>query len=227
MSEEFKLEQQKMPLRLGEVRSSDGYLFRGYKTEYTKSGEPKKREVWLSPSVWKAEIERKKRWHLENRERKREMDKKYRQRPAVKKKAQLYMREYRAVRGEELLSKKRKYRAENKEKCAAAVARWVEQNRSRANFLRSNYRARIKGAMTSSDDSRKAIIETFYEAARRISDWTGIIMHVDHIIPLARGGSHTPDNLQILPRHHNSAKKHRMGTIYEKWGHVEIGGGLN
>lgn len=227
MSNEFKLEQQKTPLRLGEVRSSDGYFFRGYKTEYTKAGEPRTREVWLSPSVWKAEIERKKKWHLENRERKREMDKKYRQRPAVKKKAQIYMREYRAVKGEALLSKKRKYRAANKEKCAAAVARWVNQNRSKVNSMRSKYRARKRGAVTVSDNCRKAIIETFYEAARRISAWTGIIMHVDHIIPLARGGSHTPANLQILPRRHNSAKKHRMGTIYEKWGHVEIGGGLN
>lgn len=224
MSSNFTLEQEVLPRCVGEIRSRDGFIFRGYKTECKKDGVAKFREVWLSPSVWLKEIERKKKWHIKNRERKRQMDKKYRQRLSVKRKAKLYSKEYRAIKGEELLLKKRKYRMENKEKCAAAVRRWVQANRGRANFLHSQYRARQKAAITANDVARKAIIASIYQAAKRITEWTGIKMHVDHIVPLARGGSHTPDNLQILPARLNCSKKHKLGTVYAKWGHLHPGG---
>lgn len=223
MIKNFTLEQETLPRRVGEIRTSDGFIFRGYKTEYKKDGVAKVREVWLSPLVWQKEVERKKKWHMENRERKRQMDKRYRKRAAVKKRARIYNKEYRAIKREELLAKKRKYRLENKDKCAEAVRQWVKANRGRANFLHSQYRARQRAAVTVNDVARKAIITSLYQAAKRITKWTGIKMHVDHIVPLAQGGSHTPDNLQILPASLNCAKKHRLGTVYAKWGHIELG----
>jgi len=45
----------------------------------------------------------------------------------------------------------------------------------------------------------KKLISCFYKCSKRVSDCLGIKHHVDHIVPLARGGLHIPSNLQVLP----------------------------
>ena len=52
---------------------------------------------------------------------------------------------------------------------------------------------------------RKKILE-IYEKCKRISEETGIPHHVDHIKPLARGGRHHPDNLQVITASENLKK---------------------
>ena len=54
--------------------------------------------------------------------------------------------------------------------------------------------------------SEKRRIEEIYEECRRRTKETGIDHHVDHIKPLAAGGEHHPDNLQILTAAENLAK---------------------
>ena len=49
-------------------------------------------------------------------------------------------------------------------------------------------------------------IRSIYEECQRISHQTGIPHHVDHIIPLAKGGHHHPSNLQILSATENLKK---------------------
>ena len=49
-------------------------------------------------------------------------------------------------------------------------------------------------------------IQSIYEECQRISQETGIPHHVDHIIPLAKGGQHHPSNLQILSATENLKK---------------------
>ena len=48
--------------------------------------------------------------------------------------------------------------------------------------------------------------DKIYEEARKLSIQTGISHHVDHIIPLAQGGTHHPDNLQVLTSTQNTQK---------------------
>ena len=57
--------------------------------------------------------------------------------------------------------------------------------------------------MTSEEKIRT---DQIYEQARKLSQATGIKHHVDHIIPLAQGGTHHPDNLQILTEQENTQK---------------------
>lgn len=52
----------------------------------------------------------------------------------------------------------------------------------------------------------KLMIEYRYEDARRLTKETGIKHHVDHIIPLAKGGPHLPWNLQVLTETENLRK---------------------
>lgn len=52
----------------------------------------------------------------------------------------------------------------------------------------------------------RKLTQEMYKYARSKSIETGEQWDVDHIIPLAKGGLHTPDNLQILPKSINQKK---------------------
>lgn len=81
-------------------------------------------------------------------------------------------------------------------------------------------------------EEEKILTDRIYAEARRLTIETGISHHVDHIIPLAHGGTHHPDNLQILTSSQNIQKgikiMHTDGTkvqralrkIIEQYGRV-------
>ena len=50
------------------------------------------------------------------------------------------------------------------------------------------------------------MIKYRYQDARRLSKETGTEYHVDHIIPLAKGGPHLPWNLQVITKDENLSK---------------------
>ena len=52
----------------------------------------------------------------------------------------------------------------------------------------------------------KLMIKYRYEDARRLGEQTGVEHHVDHIIPLVRGGPHLPWNLQVITKDQNLSK---------------------
>jgi 5-methylcytosine-specific restriction endonuclease McrA len=49
-------------------------------------------------------------------------------------------------------------------------------------------------------------VKGFYEMADRVSRCTKISFEVDHIMPLSKGGSHSAQNLQLLPEYWNIRK---------------------
>jgi hypothetical protein len=56
----------------------------------------------------------------------------------------------------------------------------------------------------------KKIVNVIYETSIRISNCIGIKFHVDHVIPLSKGGKHIPSNLQILPAIINLKKANKL-----------------
>lgn len=69
-------------------------------------------------------------------------------------------------------------------------------------FRRAKYSTGIK-LLTSEEKKR---LNEIYKQARELTQATGIKHHVDHIIPLAQGGTHHPDNLQVLTEQENTQK---------------------
>jgi 5-methylcytosine-specific restriction endonuclease McrA len=60
------------------------------------------------------------------------------------------------------------------------------------------------------EDADQNAIEKIYKECRRISQETGIPHHVDHIVPLSKGGLHHQDNLQILTAEDNLKKSNKL-----------------
>ena len=53
------------------------------------------------------------------------------------------------------------------------------------------------------------------EEAKRLEEQTGIVYHVDHLVPLSRGGEHSPENFQLITAEENLRKHNQM--IPEDW----------
>jgi len=74
-------------------------------------------------------------------------------------------------------------------------------------ITRSTRNARIRGAIKLKlSREEKARIAEIYNEARYLTEETGVEHHVDHIRPIAAGGLHHPDNLQVITAKENISK---------------------
>jgi len=94
--------------------------------------------------------------------------------------------------------------------CAAAIsnkiryAKWAKDNPGKVRAKAARYRA-LKLLQTPAEANLIKIAQIYKEAAQIQKD-TGVLMHVDHIIPLCKGGLHHEGNLQILTADENLHK---------------------
>ena len=120
-------------------------------------------------------------------------------RDSHKQEAKKYSEKYRAKNRENLLEKKRKYQREN---LAAHVAR------------AKAYKYKKSGEYNKLSEADKSIVALMYGANQRVSKCLGIQFHVDHIIPLSKGGTHAPHNLQIVPAQWNLSKSNNNSDVF-------------
>ena len=129
---------------------------------------------------------------------------------------------YREGNREKLAAYQRSYRKANKEKVAARWKSYRERHKEEVAERMSAYHKATRGngkrraknsAKTAARRARKRNTEVKncprVKAIYFIAAWLrseGDDVHVDHIIPLSRGGTHTHDNLQILTAEENLRK---------------------
>ena len=98
------------------------------------------------------------------------------------------------------LARNRRYRLENPEK----VAEWKagDRHRNKARVLADNAgRRALQRAPLTPEIVQMYALRDFYRAMS-----LGEEFHVDHIIPLSKGGSHVHTNLQVIPAIDNLRK---------------------
>ena len=95
---------------------------------------------------------------------------------------------------------------EEREKARLRSLRWAKENPVKHRLKGARRRARVQGAPQPHSEIEKLMIRYRYQDARRLSKETGIEHHVDHIIPLAKGGPHLPWNLQVITKTENLSK---------------------
>ena len=79
-------------------------------------------------------------------------------------------------------------------------------NRGRYNASKNAYAMREKGQAPKISEKEKNAIIALYVKAQLLTEETGILHHVDHIIPRSKGGLHVLSNLQILTAKENMSK---------------------
>jgi len=110
-----------------------------------------------------------------------------------------------------IAAKVREYQAKNKESIAARTREYRLNNRGARNAIKAKRRsAKLQRTVSWAD---LEAIKNLYKEARRLTEATGILFHVDHIIPLqgnSVSGLHVEGNLQLLTAHENLSKSNKF-----------------
>jgi len=119
-----------------------------------------------------------------------------------------YMAKYRQENKAEIAEYKTKYRQEHKAKIAEYDAKYYQENKDQRGARSTKRRANKLNQTPSNANLNK--IAKFYSKAQKLSKQTNIKYHVDHIIPLSKGGLHHENNLQVITATQNLQKSNKL-----------------
>lgn len=95
-----------------------------------------------------------------------------------------------------------------------AKAHWIAwQKRNPENHAARQARRRVARSMSIPKWANFDAIKAVYQSARRMTEETGTMYHVDHIVPLQGEtvcGLHVPENLRMLPARENARKSNKF-----------------
>jgi hypothetical protein len=117
---------------------------------------------------------------------------------------------YREANREKRKAQKKSWYAANKIKVKA----YCRANKDKRRVYEANRRALKFRATIRLTELDKFVIEEIYNLAKVRTEQIGFDWHVDHIIPLSKGGLHKPTNLQVVPATWNLQKNNNN---QERW----------
>jgi 5-methylcytosine-specific restriction endonuclease McrA len=129
-----------------------------------------------------------------------------------------YQREYKAANPEKVAERNRLYRLTHREQINAKSREWKAANPERVRALVAKYKARRReapGIITAAD------IRGQYDAQRGTCFYCSLsladcLFHVDHHIPLSRGGTNEPDNIVLACPACNMAKGTKLPHEFQR-----------
>lgn len=144
-------------------------------------------------------------------------------------------RAWRKANRESVNARKRQDYIKHREKHMAYMKEWVAQNPDRARAISARRRAALLKRCGLLTPEKNEAIKAIYAEAARLTQETGVLHHVDHIIPLQGktiSGLHVPENLRAIPAPENHKKKDRVdeklvSELLERWHNKYVRGDLN
>lgn len=145
----------------------------------------------------------------------------------ILKKVKTYYRE----NTEKIMKTKKLYLKNNKEKVSLAKKNWARNNkdivyksglkrRSRKHFVQFEGVARTRLLERDNWTCQSCNVEVH---DRSTGDWNDEFKaHIDHVIPLSRGGDSTRENLQVLCRTCNLSKSNKAELEIDKQGQIKL-----
>lgn len=142
---------------------------------------------------------RSKKWQEDNNEQYRRSKREYLDREDVKQAARIRAKEWKEKNPERKSQNDKEWRANN-----------VDKKRSYQAFRRAKVKEATPPWLTKQHRHQIALV---YKEALRLSNETGVLYHVDHIVPLAGkevSGLHVPWNLRAIPASENHKKSNKL-----------------
>jgi 5-methylcytosine-specific restriction endonuclease McrA len=176
----------------GDIRKSDGMVFYAYR--YLNG---KYQENWRSQESYqkslKHDVEVGRIYRKENAEK-------------VKKANRRWVENNR----DKVSATQRRWYAKDLDHSRAIVKKWQKKNPEKLTAIWAKRRSYEQHAILMLHKDQWKIIDAIYDYSRRITKCIGIPHHVDHIMPISRGGYHIHTNLQVIPAILNQRKKDKL-----------------
>ena len=109
---------------------------------------------------------------------------------------------YREKNKDRIKTRKRVYYKKNRDEINNKQKAYAKENRDKYAANSAKRRASKQKQTTKLTDTQKELIKLYY----KVACWLGEHFHVDHTIPITKGGTHHPNNLQIIPAYINLRK---------------------
>ncbi len=186
-------------------------------------------DYWVSKEKFKQLTERalvnKKKRYCSNPEKYRSLRRHYSR--GSKEKQKEYNKKWLAENAEWVKERANIYRKKNAEKIKEQARLSRLRNIESVRLQKKNYaikypervraqkafrRVHKRNASVPLTEYEKRVVTGFYADAKRLSDSWGIKWHVDHIMPISRGGKHHPSNLQVIPAIANLRKGNKIAA---------------
>lgn len=159
-------------------------------------------------------------WKKENKEKLGQIKYDYRHSEAGKESGRKSAKRYALLNPEKVLEKKRLWRVVSAPKIKDYMREWRDKNRDLVVIHGQNRRARKKevGGKLSADLSEKLFKLQRGKCACGCKQPLGDRYHLDHIMPLALGGSNTDNNIQLLRStcNHQKHAKHPVEFMQQR-----------
>lgn len=178
--------------------------------------------------------ERDRRYYLANKNDLVAKNRAYRQ--AKRREIAAQKRRYREANKDKIAERDRAYRRRNKERIEDYQRDWRERNKERVARYSRNWSARNKSAKSAARARRRALLYNAegYHTAGDIQRQYGIqkgrcyyckvklfsAYHIDHLVPLSRGGTNWPDNIVIACPSCNCKKNNKLPHEWSQGGRL-------
>ena len=103
----------------------------------------------------------------------------------------------------------------NPEKVRAIKRKWEQDNPALRAQTAGRRRARIAGNSIALTPHQRHQVKQIYLLMKKLTLATGTQHHVDHYIPVAKGGPHSPENLWVIPAEQNYRKGSKLPVVAE------------
>ena len=127
-----------------------------------------------------------------------------------------YFKAYYEANKEKKLAWDKAYREANKEKTAVYMANWGANNKATVNAKSKRYKESKRDNNYIVTELDKFVEQEMYELAQIRTKQLGKDWHVDHTIPLSKGGPHAIHNLEVVPKAWNLSKGNRNSNRFNK-----------
>jgi CRISPR/Cas system Type II protein with McrA/HNH and RuvC-like nuclease domain len=101
----------------------------------------------------------------------------------------------------------RDYKERNPEACRERDRKWYQNNKADYTARSAARKANMK--ISHLPPEEQELIHKIYKKAQEFKDQGLLDVHVDHVIPLSKDGTHTSDNLVIISAEDNRFKSNK------------------